>query len=33
VPASQPVDLAIAGHVKGSVTLQGTAPANEPIKM
>jgi plastocyanin len=33
VPAGQPVDLATAGHIKGSVTLEGTAPANEPIKM
>jgi plastocyanin len=29
----QKVDLAIAGHVTGSVRLEGIAPANEPIKM
>jgi plastocyanin len=29
---SNPVDPATAGNVTGHVTLQGTAPANEPIK-
>jgi plastocyanin len=32
-PAGQKVDLATAGDVKGVVTLDGTAPKNEPIKM
>ncbi|HJZ77103.1 MAG TPA: carboxypeptidase regulatory-like domain-containing protein [Vicinamibacterales bacterium] len=32
-PAGLRVDAATAGSVKGVVTLDGTAPANEPIKM
>src|SRR5438552_3893384 len=32
-PAGQKVDMATAGDVKGSVTLDGTAPKNAPIKM
>src|SRR5262249_57309281 len=32
-PAGQKVDAATAGDVKGAVTLDGTAPKNEPIKM
>jgi len=32
-PAGQRVDTATAGSVKGAVTLDGTAPANEAIKM
>jgi hypothetical protein len=32
-PAGQKVDTATAGDVKGTVTLDGTAPKNEPIKM
>ena len=32
-PAAQKVDAATAGGVKGTVTLDGTAPKNEPIKM
>ena len=32
-PAGQKVDTATAGDVKGVVTLDGTAPKNEPIKM
>ena len=31
--AGQKVDAATAGDVKGVVTLEGTAPKNEPIKM
>src|SRR6476659_6808599 len=32
-PAGLKVDTATAGDVKGVVTLEGTAPRNEPIKM
>ncbi|HMF99222.1 MAG TPA: carboxypeptidase regulatory-like domain-containing protein [Vicinamibacterales bacterium] len=32
-PSGQRVDSATAGSVKGAVTLDGTAPANEAIKM
>src|SRR6202521_4152049 len=32
-PGAQKVDAATAGDVKGGVTLDGTAPKNEPIKM
>jgi len=32
-PAGQRVDTTTAGSVKGMVTLDGTAPKNEPIKM
>jgi plastocyanin len=32
-PAGQRVDAATAGSVKGVITLDGTAPKNEPIKM
>ncbi len=32
-PGAQKVDAATAGEVKGSVTLDGTAPKNEAIKM
>jgi len=32
-PAGQKVDTATAGEVKGVVTLEGTAPKNETIKM
>src|SRR3989442_15586146 len=32
-PAGQKVDMATAGDVKGTVTLDGTAPKNAPIKM
>ena len=32
-PAGQKVDTATAGEVKGSVTVDGTVPKNEPIKM
>jgi len=32
-PAGQKVDTATAGDVKGTVTMDGTAPKNEPIKM
>jgi plastocyanin len=32
-PAGQRVDTATAGDVKGIVSLEGTAPKNEPIKM
>ena len=32
-PAGQKVDTATAGDVKGTVTLDGTAPKNQPIKM
>jgi plastocyanin len=32
-PAGQRVDTATAGEVKGVVTLEGTAPANAPIRM
>jgi plastocyanin len=32
-PAGQKVDTATAGDVKGVVSLDGTAPKNEPIKM
>jgi plastocyanin len=32
-PAGQKVDTATAGSVTGSVSLDGTAPKNEPIKM
>src|SRR6266566_3057583 len=32
-PAGQKVDMATAGNVTGTVTLDGTAPKNEPIKM
>ena len=32
-PAGQKVDASTAGDVKGVVTLEGTAPKNEPIKM
>src|SRR5256885_4815272 len=32
-PAGQKVDTAAAGDVKGTVTLDGTPPKNEPIKM
>src|SRR5207244_13366596 len=32
-PAGQKVDTATAGDVKGMVTLDGTAPKNEAIKM
>jgi plastocyanin len=32
-PSGQKVDTATAGNVTGTVMLEGTAPANEPIKM
>ena len=32
-PSGQKVDAATAGDMKGSVTLDGAAPKNEPIKM
>ena len=32
-PAGQKVDTATAGDVKGTASLDGTAPKNEPIKM
>jgi plastocyanin len=32
-PAGQKVDTATAGDVKGTVTIDGTAPKNQPIKM
>ena len=32
-PAGMKVDMGTAGEVKGIVSLQGTAPANEPIRM
>ncbi len=32
-PSGQKVDTATAGDIKGTVTLDGTAPKNEPIKM
>jgi hypothetical protein len=33
VPGGQTVDVSTAGHIMGSVTLEGIAPVNEPIKM
>jgi plastocyanin len=32
-PAGQRVDAATAGSIKGTITLEGMAPKNEPIKM
>src|SRR5687768_8519063 len=31
--AGQKVDMATAGNITGSAMLEGTAPANEPIRM